>query len=81
MSLGEIKFIFGVIIRLQLEKQAKSYGFIARVHLAWFSGDFEAPTWVLPVPVVCFSMTGQCQSDTVIPSGHPNLPLVFTEMV
>ncbi len=47
MSLGEIKFIVGVIVQLLLEKRAKSYGFIVRVHLAWFSADFEVPTWVL----------------------------------
>ena len=51
--LGEIKFVVGVIVRSTLEKRAKSYGFVARVHLAWFSGDFEVPTWVLlAVPVV-----------------------------
>jgi hypothetical protein len=53
MTLGEIKFIVVIIVWLTPEKQAKSYGFIVRVHLLWFSGNFEVPTWFfLSVPVV-----------------------------
>ena len=31
-------------------------------------------------PCACHGMAGQCQSNTMIPSGHPDLLLVLTEM-
>jgi len=75
MSLGEIKFIVGVIIWLTIIKGAKSYGFIARVHLVWVSGDFKVPArFFLPVPVMV------CQDNASRILGHPDLPLVLMEM-
>jgi hypothetical protein len=52
MTLGEIKFIVVIIVRFTPEKRTKSYGFVVRVHLLWFLGNFEVQTWFfLSVPV------------------------------